>query len=114
MGYSALNIDLTAHAMLKPWNPIVKLTILGGHELPLAPKILAYVVQNFTLNDSCGYLGDLCVSVVPSRNAMFHYTFKHTTAKWLLSCFRTCQNRVTYITCRSAAAVAWSFDGIFT
>ena len=72
------------------------------------------MVQNCTLNDSCGYLGDLCVSVVPSRNAMFHYTFKHTTAKWLLSCFRTSQNRATCIPCRSAVTVDEFRDGIFT
>ena len=80
----------------------------------MAPKIGAHVIQNCTLDDSCGDLGDLCVSVVPSRNARFHYSFKHTTAKWLLSCFRACQNRVTYITCRSAATVGEFRGGIFT
>ena len=39
--------------------PMVKLTILGGHDLVLAPKIWAHVVQNCILDDTCGYIGDL-------------------------------------------------------
>ena len=49
----------------------VKLTILGGHEPPLAPKIKARVAQTRILDDTCGYIGDLVGSVVPSRNALF-------------------------------------------
>ena len=61
--------------------PMVKLTILGGHELAWAPEIGAYVVQNCTLDESGGDLDDLCVSAVLSLNGRFHYSFKHTTAK---------------------------------
>ena len=72
------------------------------------------MVQNCTLDDSCGYLGDLCVSVVLSWNARFQHSLKHTTAKWLLYCFRTCQTRATCIPCRSAATVDEFRGGIFT
>ena len=39
--------------------PIVKLTIPSGHDLVLAPKIWAHVVQNHILGDTCDYIGGL-------------------------------------------------------
>ena len=36
--------------------PTVKLTIPGGHDLVLAPKIWAHVVQNCILDDTCSYI----------------------------------------------------------
>ena len=50
--------------------PIVKLTIPRGPNLILAPKSCADVLQICILNDSCGYICDLCGSVVTSRNAL--------------------------------------------
>ena len=44
----------------------VKLTIPRGPDLILTLKIWAHVVEKCTLNDSCGYICDLCGSVVAS------------------------------------------------
>ena len=58
----ALHCDFIAHMVLKSWNhqsPSGKLTILGGHNPALAPKIWANVVQNCILDDTCAYIGDL-------------------------------------------------------
>ena len=72
------------------------------------------MVQNFTLDNSCGYLVDLCVSVAHSRNDTFYYTLRHTTAKWLLSRFRSCQTGWTCLPRRSAATVDELRGVIFT
>ena len=51
---------------------MAKLTILGGHELVLAPKIWAHVVQNGILDDTCGYIGDLVGPCLAQINAQKH------------------------------------------
>ena len=48
--------------------PMVKLTILGGHELVLAPKIWAHVVQNCILGDTCLQIGDLLIPFLTQFN----------------------------------------------
>ena len=60
--------------------PIVKLTILGGHDPALAPKIWAHVLQNCILDDTCGQIGDLLGPFLTQFNVAKTSIFSHTAA----------------------------------
>ena len=66
------------------------------------------MTKTLILDSCCDHIDDLCGPVVPSEYALF-YTLVHEAGMWLLLCFLSCQNSMTYISNRFVFTCCGSF-----